>query len=577
MGWRALLRSIGKLSRQKKREEEHHKRSVTRAKNQANRYLESLSNEAERDAQRIQKFEGKLYAKPVRTLKLSYSSDGSWHVEPFVDRTGNIKFSYAPSFSSEKVDISPSSVLFEGREFEVKAVSVSKYATMVAMCVRLSKEAKGSKSRRLVSSKNPSNSHIAIVVGEKLFYPIDGNIDGRLINGVVHEGLVAFEPFSESIDHFQLTFMPKETKKNPKPSPIPIDVAGKELKTSINKALNSKSAVENYQAYANRQINSERRKMQRQIDFANLPSCSLSTILYLVFMFIIVGSCLDNGEPIRSGPHRKRVERTKQRRRVVAHSEAPRIKKHRTISKSRVEDVSRPKIEKKVEAEEEETVKDKDNVEVKWLDTDTHRVKVKVVNGKEVGRWRFLKKKFYTDTSKTESNAKSKVVEKVTHEGIFAIAYVKQDFSRLNKVQREKLAEQLLEKEQSRSNFIRGVKFHIENSKEEEWMYLPKISAQGYGKSLDEKHETEVSRSTNEEKKNTRKAIRRPVQDTYKERQWDRRVREVERQTFIGNDSSKKFHKPSCSFLPDPSSRVYFSRKAEALRSGYIGCKKCNP
>jgi len=46
---------------------------------------------------------------------------------------------------------------------------------------------------------------------------------------------------------------------------------------------------------------------------------------------------------------------------------------------------------------------------------------------------------------------------------------------------------------------------------------------------------------------------------------------------YIGNKNSHKFHKPSCSSLPNEENRVYFATREEAIGKGYEPCKKCNP
>lgn len=46
---------------------------------------------------------------------------------------------------------------------------------------------------------------------------------------------------------------------------------------------------------------------------------------------------------------------------------------------------------------------------------------------------------------------------------------------------------------------------------------------------------------------------------------------------YIGNASTKKFHVPSCSYLPDSSNRTYFDTRDEALGAGYSPCGHCHP
>jgi len=46
---------------------------------------------------------------------------------------------------------------------------------------------------------------------------------------------------------------------------------------------------------------------------------------------------------------------------------------------------------------------------------------------------------------------------------------------------------------------------------------------------------------------------------------------------YIGNNNTKKFHRPTCSTLPAEKNRVYFQSRNEAVAAGYVPCKRCNP
>lgn len=46
---------------------------------------------------------------------------------------------------------------------------------------------------------------------------------------------------------------------------------------------------------------------------------------------------------------------------------------------------------------------------------------------------------------------------------------------------------------------------------------------------------------------------------------------------YIGNKNTLKFHRISCSSLPATKNQVIFNTKDEAIASGYVGCKRCNP
>jgi methylphosphotriester-DNA--protein-cysteine methyltransferase len=46
---------------------------------------------------------------------------------------------------------------------------------------------------------------------------------------------------------------------------------------------------------------------------------------------------------------------------------------------------------------------------------------------------------------------------------------------------------------------------------------------------------------------------------------------------YTGNRNTKKFHLPSCSYLPDPENRVYFTTREQAINAGYTPCGHCRP
>jgi beta-lactamase superfamily II metal-dependent hydrolase len=46
---------------------------------------------------------------------------------------------------------------------------------------------------------------------------------------------------------------------------------------------------------------------------------------------------------------------------------------------------------------------------------------------------------------------------------------------------------------------------------------------------------------------------------------------------YIGNSSSKKYHRSTCSALPSEKNRVYFTSKQDAENQGYSACGNCKP
>ncbi|RKY35482.1 MAG: hypothetical protein DRP78_05420 [Candidatus Omnitrophota bacterium] len=53
----------------------------------------------------------------------------------------------------------------------------------------------------------------------------------------------------------------------------------------------------------------------------------------------------------------------------------------------------------------------------------------------------------------------------------------------------------------------------------------------------------------------------------------------LNKQKYIGDKNSKKFHKPNCSWAKKikRENKVIFKTRKEALKKGYIPCKSCNP
>ena len=47
--------------------------------------------------------------------------------------------------------------------------------------------------------------------------------------------------------------------------------------------------------------------------------------------------------------------------------------------------------------------------------------------------------------------------------------------------------------------------------------------------------------------------------------------------TYIGNSSTKKFHRHTCEYLPDKANQVTFSTRERAIAAGYNPCAHCKP
>lgn len=46
---------------------------------------------------------------------------------------------------------------------------------------------------------------------------------------------------------------------------------------------------------------------------------------------------------------------------------------------------------------------------------------------------------------------------------------------------------------------------------------------------------------------------------------------------YIGNIASRRYHKSTCAYLPDPENQVVFSSREDAEKAGYEPCRRCNP
>lgn len=46
---------------------------------------------------------------------------------------------------------------------------------------------------------------------------------------------------------------------------------------------------------------------------------------------------------------------------------------------------------------------------------------------------------------------------------------------------------------------------------------------------------------------------------------------------YIGNKNSHKFHRSSCSYLPDSGNQVIFESRSDAISAGYSPCGRCHP
>jgi len=49
--------------------------------------------------------------------------------------------------------------------------------------------------------------------------------------------------------------------------------------------------------------------------------------------------------------------------------------------------------------------------------------------------------------------------------------------------------------------------------------------------------------------------------------------------SYVGNSNSRKFHYADCSYARKMNQKnsVYFNSREEAVKAGYVACKRCKP
>lgn len=290
MGWRGTLRGLTAVARSVDQANRRRERQHARLVGQANGLLSSLEAEVQRDAKRVQAYEDKVYARPVNTMQLEYTSDGRFVAKPFEDRTGNISFCLQCSFGPDAVSFEPKTVAFEGRVFEILACAVTQYATFIAFDVRGAPDVAGSKSTRLVCIKSPADGKVAIVANGQIHHAFDGTIDGPIPGAATKRGIIAFQPFSTPVDSFELYFMPKESKRVPDPEPLVVKIAGEDLLEAIGKLDDEPSFLDNFHEIAEREMGTIRARMESEMKKAASSGCLvvLATFLSMACVLIAV-------------------------------------------------------------------------------------------------------------------------------------------------------------------------------------------------------------------------------------------------------------------------------------------------
>ncbi len=229
MGWKSFVRSSE--ARRKKNE----------------KFNTSLVNEGQKELNKIRNFEDKILTKPISGAGLKFFPPSRWEMNGIEDHSGKITFSFQPKFTTDALTFSADSVGFEKRTLRLISCCISQFGTYLAFNISYSPDVPGKKTTKLFSKTKPECSLIALRSGSQVWFPIDAKLDFQLIPNSIFVGLVAFEPFSEPVNSFEIVFIPSDTSKDDDPEPLIITVSGNALPEAISKANSEKSIMSTFQ------------------------------------------------------------------------------------------------------------------------------------------------------------------------------------------------------------------------------------------------------------------------------------------------------------------------------------------
>jgi hypothetical protein len=239
MGWKGFVRSVGASARRSQRASEKRARAVQKAHAKADSFVGRLDAEVEREIARVQVWEEKLAADPIKALKLSYDRREGWTTAPLEDQKGIVTYSltYKPA-SVENVSFDPAAIDYKGITIAPMGLTVSQYFTAIAFEASPPAQ-EGGRQLKLVNQKTPENSKIALSTPNgDLFLPTDTSLDGRLFPGSRRPGAIAFEAFTDAHDGFEVVFdVAKDTE------PVRLRVSAPTLREQIAAELAADSVV----------------------------------------------------------------------------------------------------------------------------------------------------------------------------------------------------------------------------------------------------------------------------------------------------------------------------------------------
>jgi hypothetical protein len=232
---------MGAAARRSQRVQDRRERLVSKAHQRAGSVVARLDAEVEREIERVNKWEQKLTADPIKTLKLAYEF-GVWSSKPLEDKTGAVQYSLGYTVESvPSVSFEPAFVVVGGNTLTPLAVAISQYFTAVAFDAVPPAQG-GGRLLKLVSQAKPENSQIAIAAPDgDTFLPTDTSLDGRLFAGARRTGIVAFEAFPDAVDHFDVVFAPPKGGE-----PTTIRVTALTMRGEIEKELSAPGVADSF-------------------------------------------------------------------------------------------------------------------------------------------------------------------------------------------------------------------------------------------------------------------------------------------------------------------------------------------
>jgi len=271
-GWMAWEETHHRVETERRRRERQRARLLDKAQTVVSDSMGKINLEAGQELEKIRAYELALYESPISRGGLVYTPPNQWSFREFSDPRGEVKFTVQLSFSGDDVTFDPEQIDFERRTFRLLSVCITRYGTFLGFEITYDKDVPGEKTTRLINCNHPEYSLVAIRLGDQLFLPIEGDIDGQVLPGTKRYGTVVIEAFEGNEGNhgmFEVVFIPKDQDDA---SPLKtIRVTGGTFPGILEKVFNEKSLYEKF-----------REKLDEKTkEFSNRISAELSNIQQL--------------------------------------------------------------------------------------------------------------------------------------------------------------------------------------------------------------------------------------------------------------------------------------------------------